>query len=420
MQENSRNIEAVRVIESLRAGIPTRSSTRQLPDLRAELTSLVDQDLSEFKEGKIPQGRLIWGQYGQGKTHVLTTVEHLALAKGFAVSLVSLSREVSCHNFQHFYSKVASRIRVPDSNVYGIYKALSRKYSSDLSDSEIQKEGRYIHPLPALVAETFFYAAAGEEQDLIFSDLMGTKLPIAEIKRIYKTNRHTSFPKFQEPFKITEHMKAYFGVMADLIKFCGYSGWVILVDEAELIGRLGKIGRLKAYMNLSWLLNVRGMQQYPIYCVVASASRLQNELWFSDGRNDMVEIPYAARERIGNDAADELTYFFSWAISQHNPSVAPVIRERLEGLLKRVAELHGITYGWDSEIDVNQLLKSLGDTTIRNYIRAALEILDQKYIYRDYEMPVVDLTPETALEEDESFFEAVNQNEETISEVDAL
>lgn len=407
-------LEATKVIESLRAGVPTRASTRQLPDLREGLTSLIDNDLNEFKAGKVPKGRLVWGQYGQGKTHVLTTAEHLALDKGFAVSLVSLSREVSCHNLQHFYSRVASRIRVPDSTVYGIYKALSKKYASDLPDTEIQSEGRYDHPLPALVAEDFFYAAAGEEQDLIFADLMGTRLPLTEVKRIHKQNRQIPFPRFTEPFKASEHMKAYFGVMADLIKFCGYSGWVILIDEAELVGRLGVMGRLKAYRNINWLLNVGGNQEYPIYCVIAAASRLQDELWYSERRRDCSEIPRIAEIRFGDQVAEEISAFFDWAVSDFNPVVAPVVSSDLDKLLQRIADLHGLTYNWDAQVDVEQLFNHLGDTTIRTYIRAALEVLDQKYVYRDYELPSAEKGIEENLEEDEAFFSKAEEEEEAI------
>ncbi len=92
--------QAIAIVESLRAGIPTRASTRELPDLRPSLTKLIKQDLAQLAQSNIPKGRLVWGAYGQGKTHALTTIEHIALDLGFAVSRVSLSREVSCHPIQ--------------------------------------------------------------------------------------------------------------------------------------------------------------------------------------------------------------------------------------------------------------------------------------------------------------------------------
>ncbi|MFH1528778.1 MAG: BREX system ATP-binding domain-containing protein, partial [Bacteroidota bacterium] len=73
------SLNAIFAIESLRAGIPTRKSTRELPDLRKDIISTIKEDLGKFQNGEIPLGRLVWGQYGQGKTHLLTMVEHIAL-----------------------------------------------------------------------------------------------------------------------------------------------------------------------------------------------------------------------------------------------------------------------------------------------------------------------------------------------------
>jgi hypothetical protein len=44
--------KAIAIVESLRAGIPTRLSTRELPDLRASLTDIIRKDLTQFARGK--------------------------------------------------------------------------------------------------------------------------------------------------------------------------------------------------------------------------------------------------------------------------------------------------------------------------------------------------------------------------------
>ena len=101
------NNQAIFVIESLRAGIPTRLSTRLLPDLRHSITDQIITDLASLESDVPPPGRLIWGQYGQGKTHALTAIEHQALDRNYAVSRISLSREISCHNLLQLYTQLA-------------------------------------------------------------------------------------------------------------------------------------------------------------------------------------------------------------------------------------------------------------------------------------------------------------------------
>ncbi len=300
---DDRRRRAISVVESLRSGIPSRASTRELADLRPSLTEPIKQDLAKLAQDNIPKGRLIWGAYGQGKTHALTTIEHLALDAGFAVSRVSLSREVSCHHLFNFYGRVASTIRTPNSQILGIGRLLNKKASGDLPSSKIQNRNRYIHSLPAIILEDYFYTT-GEEQDLLYGDLMGTRLTMPELKRIHRACREEPLPKFELTFGVKKHGSAYFGVMADVVQWCGYKGWVILIDEVELIGRLGKVGRLDAYQNLNWLLNWSNKMSYPIYTVGVVASSLRNDVWFSSDRvqsakSDRTQIPELAGQKFG-------------------------------------------------------------------------------------------------------------------------
>jgi hypothetical protein len=394
-------MEAVFVVESLRAGVPTRASTRELPDLRAKVTNLIREDLDQIVEGKRPSGRIVWGQYGQGKTHMLTTVEHVALDMGFAVSRVSLSREVSCHNLVHLYSRLAPVIRTPDSSTTGIQRHLSFKSAADLAQSLVKQENRYVNPLPAMIFEDYFYTS-GEEQDRIYGDLMGVRMPPTEFKRIHRAAHGTGFSKVGT-FRVRDHGSAYYGVLADVTRICGYKGWVILLDEVELVGRLGKLGRLKAYQNLSWLLNWSGEMPYPIYTLAAAATRLQDDTWFGGVNPDRDIMPRLARDR-GTSQGVGIEGFFERAICPDSPVISPVSQETIAKLLKRVAVLHGEAYSWSPEFTPEDLIEEVGSQSIRTYIRASLEFLD---LQRAYKTPV-HLRPiefrERKIEVDDQFF----------------
>ena len=412
MQEYDENRkQAIAVVESLRAGIPTRASTKALPDLRASITKLIKQDLAQLAQGNIPQGRLVWGAYGQGKTHALTTIEHVALELGFAVSRVSLSREVSCHHLFNFYGRVASAIRTPESQVFGIQLALDKKSRADLSD-RIQEPNRYIHPLPNLVLEDYFYTT-GEEQDWLYGDLMGTRLAMPELKRIHRAYREEQLPKFELNFGVKKHGSAYFGVMADTITWCGYKGWVILIDEVELIGRLGKVGRLDAYRNLNWLMNWSEMS-YPIYTVGVVATSLRNDVWFSSdstksAKKDRSQVPELAAQKLGEDAAVEMNKFFDLAISKQCPTTEPLSRSELIKIIESLEELHRIAYDWDGHLDIYKLIKHVGNQPVRTHIRAALEALDINYTYQEIIIPETTNLVEGSVEEEEGFFQENEQ-----------
>ncbi|MDH7577635.1 MAG: DUF2791 family P-loop domain-containing protein [Bacillota bacterium] len=405
-------LKAVGVVEALRAGVPTRVSTRALPELREDLIEMIQDDLELLREEQGIPGRLIWGRYGQGKTHVLTTVEHLALEMGFAVSRVSLSREVSCHNLGHFYSRVAPLLRTPDSAVYGLQRKLNQKKATDLPESQIMKPGRYSHPLPAIILEDYFYAE-GQEQDLLYGYLLGEKVALSELKRIHKVYRGQPMPRFERNFKAGEDATALFGMLADAICFCGCRGWVILIDELELVGRLGKISRLKAYRNLNWLLNWSGTMRYPIYTVAAAAENLRDEMWHptevkgvkANMMHDEVVMPELALEKFGETARDEIGKFFEiGTISDRCPIIKPVTEEALVGLLEELVLIHGRAYGWDASLNVGKLLHDLNSPTVRTCIRATLEALDICYLYHEEVIPEAEDLVASTLEEDENFF----------------
>ena len=410
---DDQRLAAVAVVESLRAGIPTRASTRTLPDLQADLTGHIKGDLELFSQGEIIPGRLIWGSYGQGKTHMLTTMEHLALDMGFAVSRVSLSREVSCHNLAHFYSRVATSLRTPDSSVAGLQKNLNRKKSSDLPGSPIQKPGRYVHPLPAIVFEDYFHTD-GEEQDLLYGYLMGNKLPLADFKRIHRACRGRALPKFERNYRESTDAVALFGLMADAICFCGYRGWVILIDELELVGSLGRASRLKAYLNLNWLLNWSGSMTYPIYTLGAAAEILEHEIWYSTDPNrkdDKWEMPKLALEKYGRDASEELHNFFEKGSSDDCPRVKSVAEEHRVKLLEKLVRIHGVAYDWEAQLDVRRLLYDLTSATIRTYIRATLEALDIRYLYQEEVTPAAEDQVASTLVEDDDYFNTADEDD---------
>lgn len=408
---DQKRLKAVRIIEALRSGVPTFLSTRELPDLRPDLVNTVKNDLEQFARGYNPQGRLVWGQYGQGKSHLLIAVSHLALEMGFAVSFVSLSREVSCHNLFYFYRHVAPVVRTPSSKVPGLQMQLAERKSSDLALTPIQEPERYGHQWPAVVLELLL-RCGGDDPEFyrLYDDLMGYRLPLTEVRQIAKqldaVDLLRGLPRFKQ-----EDAGSYFGVLADVIRWCDYKGWVILIDEMELIGRLGKASRLRAYCNLHWLLNWSGDMPYPLYLLVASATSLQ-EVWYGQSGKrlpDKVAIPELAKTRLDAAAAREMDEFFTKASSHDNLTLGPVAGSSVFSLLERLVELHSSAYNWNpppAQEWVRQTVSALPeDTKLRVYIRYVLEALDQLLLTGETPKLEVETLSELRVEEEDNFFE---------------
>jgi hypothetical protein len=402
---------ATKIIESLRSGIPTRDSTRNLNSSPSRINRQLNKDLERIVYSQdIPNGRLIRGGFGQGKTHELTSLEHNALDQGFAVSRITLNRQLSGQNLHQLYSKLAASIRTPQSRLLGIRHLLDKKTSGDMPDSPIQDIGRYVHPLPATILETYFRAPA-ESGDSLYNAFLGCNIPLSTVRSIYTNCVGTAFPKL-EKFASTRHSKAYFQTMADVLRWCGFHGWVILIDEIELTYRLTKLSKMKAYQNLCWLLNWSESQTFPIYTVGAitdSTIALWREPKGRNQESDIDLITSLALEKGGTESQQDIARFFEYA---QDELLCPIIDRMgindLTRLLESIAKIHGISYGWQSDVDVPDLIRRQGAQPTRLYIRALMETLDMRYLGDRQFVPKVTALEEENLSEDDSFFDEEN------------
>jgi len=380
---NEERLKAIEIIESLRSGVPSRALMSAVDDLRPQVLNLIRGDLDRLLSNDVPEGRLIWAGYGQGKSHFLRMAEQLALGKNFAVSYVTLNRQVSLNNLTRFYQIAAPFIRTPDSNIPGLMNQLSRVDRNVLTETPIQNQERYVHPLPAIVVELLLHSSE-EDFHSLYHHLMGDFLPIAEVRRLARIANLEHLLRQVERFK-QEHIPAHFGVLEDVIRLCGYRGWVILIDETELIGRLGRVSRLSAYRNLNWLLNWRKDMICPVYTLAAVASSLQQDVFSSSNRRegDRDTIPRIAGERFGQEVEEEMTKFFNRALIEDCPTLTAFGDNQLIPLLQQIAEWYrrAFTHEREPQPDwLNQVMVNVKGKPVRTYIRATLEVLDHYYL----------------------------------------
>jgi chromosomal replication initiation ATPase DnaA len=98
-----KSFEARAVIESLRKGAVPVDHVQAFTVGRERWLAFVEEDLDQYIAEGGAKVRFINGDYGDGKTHFMSVVRHLAIKKGFAVSFVVLTREVPIHKFEVVY-----------------------------------------------------------------------------------------------------------------------------------------------------------------------------------------------------------------------------------------------------------------------------------------------------------------------------
>lgn len=368
------------MLEAIRAGIPSRITVDSTTDLRQHLVEKIDKDLDLLESGSKPKGRLVWGEYGQGKTHLLKLVEQHILERGFAVSYISLNRNLNLSKLSNLFPALASHLRTPNAKIPGLLNPLT---SDTLAQDFLQKlpeiAQQLSHPLPTYIFKAFARYDA-QSMILLYNAMMGKKENLTRAKALCREHFKAEY-KLLPRFTQKEHLDSFFEFLPYLLQGLGFKAWVILIDELEITGKLGKVARLNSYQNLSWLLNWSKEHKLPIYTLAASVKGLQDEVFFSKKKNDAVQMPILAQARLGDEAARRMQHFFDLATDAHNLVLAPVHKKELILLLDQLLEIHHQAIDWQYPIpdsfvkDALKIIDAPGKP-IRQVIRIYIEIMD--------------------------------------------
>ncbi len=358
---NDARYEAERVLESLRSGVPSAALAERLAIGRERLLEKADQVL----EGALARPLVVRANYGDGKTHFLEAVAVRARQAGWVVSTVSVSREVPLANLDKFYGAVAAATRLPDSTVSGLAPLLNK----------VRERGRARTNLEG-VPERLRYALDAycldsvDHREELLGELSGR--PIGSLSKIL----HDAFAhavKF-ERFSPTQDAIGYFRLMDRLVTLAGYRGWVLLIDEVELLGKTGIGQRARAYANLARLIHSESLEH--TWVVAALASNYYPEV--IEARQDPTAAPEWLAKRSRPDDAADATRGVQFLLQAE--LLPPLTLDEVDQLLLMVRDAHGAAYAWTPPEPeaylsaVRHLAKS--GAPVRTRIRAAVQWLD--------------------------------------------
>ena len=368
------DMEARRVIEALRSGVPSRAVGQYFSEARPQIMKEISGRLEKVSESGHSDGLIISGKYGEGKTHLLNTVFNMAHSANMAVSFLSLSKETSLDKLYLTYQKIVNNTYLPGRMQPGFMQVFDKMSPGSPVVSDL-----LVYAAKELETDKLYYLLRSylntedqEEKFLIQSDLEGDFVANGALKKIYKRIFNQT-AKYSVPFSKTKHCMDYFAFMSRLFTRLGYGGWVILFDEAELIGRFGKKARLNAYRNMARFLFPEQELDSVFTMFALSASYSEDVI---EGKHEYENL--ASVEMDGKDAIEKTLNCLVKA-----PQLAHLTDEEIRQVLERVQEFHGRAYSWNPQVSTDRLLKATqsGGYLLRTKIRAAIEFLDQLYQY---------------------------------------
>lgn len=368
------DMEARHIIEALRSGIPSRAVGQYFSEARPKIMKEISGRLDLVCEQEKSSGMIISGKYGEGKTHLLNTVFNLARSNNMVVSYLSLSKETPMDKLYLVYQKIIQNTYLPKRQQPGFMHELGKISAGSPVANEM-----LLYAAKQLETDKLYYlfrsylnTEDSDEKFLLQADLEGDFIANVPLKKIYR--RIFNQPvKYNTNFTKTKHCHDYFSFMSHLFTQMGYQGWVILVDETELMGRLGKKARLNAYRNMAYFL-LPDQNLEAVFSIFAlSASYVE----------DVVEAKheYENLETIYPEEQEPIRTVLNLLVKA--PQLLPLTKEEIHEILCKIQDFHGRAYEWTPSVPIDSLseVTQSGGYLLRTKIRTTIEFLDQLYQY---------------------------------------
>jgi hypothetical protein len=179
-----------------------------------------------------------------------------------------------------------------------------------------------------------------------------------------------------------------FRFLSHLITAAGYRGWVLLVDEVELIGRYSFKQRARSYAELARWAGVLQGEAFPgLATVLAITSDFSSSVLAA--RNDVETVP--GRLRASLLESDHLLASQAERgmrlIDREALRLKPLTSDAIDEARIRIRELHARAYDWSPPPLAPE--ERLTSTLMRQYVRRWINEWDLKRLYPEHDVHMV-------------------------------
>lgn len=341
-----------RSIEALRAGVPNRAAVRHLgTDQQAIESRFLDslgQIAGERGLGRQLQGFMIQGEFGTGKSHLLEWLQHIALEAGFACSKVVISKETPLGDPHKMFRAAIESLTLPD-RVGGLPEVVERLRPGSQAYADLYT----LIQDPQLAFDPLFQATLllhdrlnqdTELVDRIIAFWQGDRISVTELK---KQLRMIGQPRPDlRARRIQDLAYPRLRFAAQLMAAAGYTGWVLLLDEVELVASLSLAARERSYAALAALAGRLKHRAVPGLLMVGTVTTEFTGVVFEQ-RRDREKVPQRWAERDPAQlAVIEAGMEFLAPSSKRWMRIRPPDEAVVRQTHDRVRDLYAQAYGW--------------------------------------------------------------------------
>lgn len=368
----SAQVAARRAIEALRSGVPSRGAVALLGSAQSEIedrfTALLDQIAGDCPA----RGLLIGGNFGAGKSHALEHLAHLALNARFMVSKVVIGKETPLHDPVKVFRAAIESATLPGEPRLALDQVAAELQLGSQPYTELF---RWVHSPAAGLNERFgaslflFERLLAVDQEFVQSLVRfwsGDPIKVSDLRRRLKeTGNAATYPL--PPVGIRDLALQRFRFVSRLARAAGYAGWVVLLDEVELIGRYSVLQRAKSYAEIArWIQGASDSS--PLGCLLAMTSDFEGAVLETRNDQEMVPARLRSRNNPDSDAMAGQAEEGMRIIGREMIRLAAPDRAELDRTYHRIRQIHGEAFEWDPP-DVPGL-EHLRATRMRQHVRA--------------------------------------------------
>jgi hypothetical protein len=374
-----------RAIEALRAGVPNRDAVLTLgceqPTIEERFRAQLQAAKEGAKEGVQTAGLLIAGDFGTGKSHLLEYLEHIALAEHFVCSRVVISKETPLYDPAKFYRSAMRSAVVPGKRGAALTEVAAHLDPASEAYNELSAWAHSAALNSRFAATLFLFKRMSIDMELrsrLVSFWSGDPLDAGELKKYLKACGERATYKIE---KITLRDLAIqrFQFVPRLLLAAGYAGWVLLVDEVELIGRYSWLQRAKSYADfLRWMGKLSGQHVPGLVTVFAIMSNFES--YVLEERNDLEVVPSKLRDKGSDDLARQAERGMR-LIQREKVRLKAPDAQVIQQTCEKVRAIHAEAYGWQPPpVSVERL----GITSMREYVKRWITEWDLKRLDPSY------------------------------------
>ena len=380
--------EARQLIETLRLGVvPTQFMREMTIGIDKERTSLVMAlNQTEQKGGAV---RVVIGEYGVGKSHIVEWTAQEALTRGFLVANTSLDLlELPPHRAFDIYSQLMCNLRYPDAETRGIRPLLDKIARQPHIITRYHALTQVKWDPIAMTLDIFQHVGSSLQHNTWAAWLQGG--PRAKrMNALLPPN--VKFPTLYKSGHNMRQLAYLLGGISTLAQLVNYKGLCILLDEAESYSLLQRNKRPKADLFF----------QSMIYAALRHhQSYIQPHLLPQHRHRD---YPAAFEQQ------QALFFLFTVTHSENNLPLhqwldnsqllylAPYYTPRqLSTFLQHVLNYHSQAYNYEPATRHRQIRRAAAEhlawgiryhrLSVRGLVRLAVELFDLLYLHEEFEV----------------------------------